>query len=94
MLKITEILKFDHYTVICRFNTGEIKALNLHSVLMNHIHIKGVANLLNEELLHQARIGDMGELVWPSVVQPDTRGDAAWDYDISPEYFYHHAFTI
>ncbi len=72
MLKITETLKFEHYTVICRFNNGEIKALNLHSVLINQIHIKGVERLLNEELLHQAQIGAMGELVWPSVVQSET----------------------
>lgn len=94
MLKITDILKFDHFTVTCRFNTGEIKALNLHSVLINQIHLKGVSRLLNEERLHQAKVGSMGELVWPSVVGSDNDDAASWDYDISPEYFYHHAESI
>ena len=92
MLKITNILGFTNFTVTCRFNTGEIKALNLYPVITNQLHLKGMSQLLNEEVLHAAKIGKMGELVWPSVVWSDE--NSAWDYDISPEFFYEHAKSI
>lgn len=95
MLRITEIVEKSPYYLVCRFNNGMVKKLDVLPIIENHKHISGVQNLLDEAKFVHVRIGEFGEIVWDKIVKT-TQNDIEiyWDYDISPEYAYQNSTDI
>jgi hypothetical protein len=90
MIRVTEIIEKSPYYLLCRFNDGSVKRLDVLPLITNHSHINGVESLLNEAVFRNVRIGDFGEIVWDRIVMTTVNGvETFWDYDISPEYAYH-----
>ena len=89
MIRVTEIIEKTPYYLLCKFNDGAIKKLDVLPLIKNHSHLKGVESLLNEAIFQNVRIGQFGEIVWDRIVKTTDNGvDTYWDYDISPEYAY------
>ena len=89
MIRVTEIIEKSPYYLLCRFNNGLVKKLDVLPIIKNHTHLKGVDSLLNEAVFKNVRIGEFGELVWDKIVKTTDNGVIIyWDYDISPEYAY------
>lgn len=87
MIRVTEIIEKAPYYLLCRFNNGSVKKLDVLPIIENHTHLKGVESLLNESVFKNVRIGEFGELVWDKIVKTTDNGvEIYWDYDISPEY--------
>lgn len=92
MLRVVEIQKNAPYKLVCRFNNGIEKQLDVLPIIENHKHILGVETLLNESVFNEVRIGRFGEILWPKIVKTNQNGQIElWDYDISPEYAYSHS---
>ena len=89
MIRITQITVVPHYNLICKFNSGAIKKLAVLPIIEHHMHLNGVANLLDEDVFKNAKIGQFGEIVWEEIVKTEHNGQIfCWDYDISPEFAY------
>lgn len=92
MIRITEIKVAPNYKLICRFNSGDIKNLDVLPIIEQHKHLMGVEKLLNKNVFNNVRIGEFGEIVWNKIVTTEHKGQVVcWDYDISPEYAFQHA---
>ena len=92
MLRITEIIEKSPYYLVCRFNNGIVKKLELLPIIENHKHLNGVQNLLDETTFSHARIG---EIVWDGIVKTTENNVVTlWDYDISPEYAFQNSTTL
>lgn len=90
MLRITEIIEKSPYYLVCKFNNGEVKKLEIMPIIENHKHLDGVESILNVGVFYNVQIGDFGEIVWNKIVKTNQNGvETLWDYDISPEYAYH-----
>jgi hypothetical protein len=92
MLKINKILKIDTFNITGQFNDGQIKKLDVYPLIQNHLHLKGVNNLLDLSVFKKAKVGDFGEIFWSNIVE--TKNETLLDYDISPEYFYFNGESI
>jgi len=93
MIRVTEIIEKKPYYLLCRFNNGAIKKLDILPLIKNHEHIKGVNSLLNEKVFSTVRIGEFGEIVWNKIVKTTDNGiETVWDYDISPEFAYQNGY--
>jgi hypothetical protein len=89
MIRITEIKVATPYLLLCKFNNGQIKKLDVLPVIEQHKHLDGVSTLLNEAFFKKVRIGEFGEIVWDKIVKTTQDGkEIYWDYDISPEFAY------
>lgn len=95
MLKISHIKLPGDYTIVCTFNNGITKAINVLPLLEKHKHLPGIEKLKEKNIFLKARIGIFGEIVWDKIIQSaNANGNELWDYDISPEFvFYNGANT-
>jgi len=92
MLRITEIIEKSPYYLLCKFNNGAIKKLDVLPIIEHHKHLNGVDSLLNEAVFNKVKIGEFGEIMWEKIVKTSQNGEVvSWDYDISPEFAYHNA---
>ena len=92
MLRVTEIIEKSPYYLLCKFNNGAVKRLDVLPIIENHKHLNGVESLLNEAVFNQVRIGEFGEIMWEKVVKISHNGEVVcWDYDISPEFAFENA---
>jgi len=74
------------------FNNGISKKLDIYSIIENHKALIGIEKLLEKQVFNKVRIGEMGELVWDSIIQSEFNGETSLlDYDISPEFAYFNA---
>ncbi len=92
MTRVLEIVDIRGYTLLCRFNNDELRRLDVKPLIENHLHLPGVAKLLENDVFASVKVGECGEIVWPNIV--DNSSDLrlpAWDYDISPEFAYEHS---
>lgn len=87
MRKIIEISFRDPNKLICVFDNGEIKLLDLASTLKDR-YAKKI--LSNENIFKSAQVGEWGEIYWPDLAEiTGLNGEKeACNYDISPEYVY------
>lgn len=93
MLRITEIVEKKNSILLCKFNTGEVKSLNVLPIIENHKNIKGVEKLLDNSIFKTAQIGQFGEIYWPKLITSSHNNEeVVWNYDISPEYAYYNSF--
>jgi hypothetical protein len=95
MLKISHIKLPGDYTILCTFNNGITKAINVLPLLEKHKHLPGIEKLKEKNIFSKARIGIFGEIVWDKIIQSvNAKEIEFWDYDISPEFvFYNGANT-
>ena len=95
MIKVTSIDILEPYFLVCRFNTGITKKLDVFPLIQNHEKLKGIEKLLDGKTFKKVRIGDAGEIVWDKIITTSYRGeDQIWDYDISPEFAFENALQI
>lgn len=89
MIRVVEIIEKTPYFLVCKFNNGVVKKLDILPLIENHKHIEGVQSILNESVFHTVGIGEFGEIVWNKIVKTTQNGKVIyWDYDISPEFAY------
>lgn len=90
MLKVVSIECQSPMILKCTFATGVVKWLNVAPLLQNHSHLKGIETLWNASVFNQARVGEVGEVIWPSIIHTEdpVHGPIVWDYDISPEFIF------
>jgi hypothetical protein len=95
-LKIQKIISIEPYSVVCRFNNGIVRQLDIKPLIENHTKLKGIDKLLNENIFRRVRIGKMGELLWKKVVEESDSDNKTilWDFDISPEFFFQNSKDI
>jgi hypothetical protein len=90
MLKVVSVECQSPLMLKCTFGTGAVKWLDVAPLLQNHIHLKGIEKLWDSRIFNLARVGEMGEVLWPSIIHTDdpVHGPTVWDYDISPEFIF------
>ena len=89
MIRIDKIIEIAPYYVDCLFNTGELKRIEVKTLLLNHQHLNGIDQLKDLSIFQKALIGEMGELKWEKIIlSPKDNSGTRWDYDISPELAY------
>ena len=89
MIRIDKIIEIAPYYVDCRFNTGELKRIEVLPLLLNHQDLNGIDQLKDHSIFEKALIGEMGELKWEKIIlSPKDDSGKRWDYDISPEFAY------
>jgi hypothetical protein len=89
MLRVVIILNKENHRLVCQFNNGEIRDLDILPIVSKHKHINGVENILKNDVFESVKIGEFGEILWLNIVKTNTNeGDIYWDYDISPEFAY------
>lgn len=95
MIRIVEIMDKRCYTLVCKFNNGMIKRLDILPIIENHKQLDGVQNLLIESVFNTVRIGEFGEIVWDKIVKNSQNAEVIyWDYDISPEFAYENSILV
>ena len=95
MIRVTDIINKTSYSLVCKFNNGMIKKLDIMPIIENHKQLDGVENLLNESVFNTVRIGEFGEIVWDKIVKNSYNGEVLfWDYDISPEFAYENSVDV
>lgn len=88
MKKIVKISILKPFIIICTFDNGEIRSLNLEAILnKNHKFEKKV---LKEKIFNTVKIGMNGELYWENVAEIKTlEGEIiSCEYDICPDFVY------
>lgn len=95
-LRIHKIVNIEPYVVICLFNNGTVRQLDIKPLIENHKNLKGADKLLNESIFRQVRIGKTGELLWKKVIEEtdSNNNTTLWDFDISPEFFFQNSKEI
>ena len=94
MLKISHINLLEDYTILCTFNNGITKAIDILPLMEKHKHLSGIEKLKEKNVFSNARIGMFGEIVWDKIIRFSNSGkDEMWDYDISPEFVFHNGIN-
>ncbi len=96
MIKVDKILEVKPFYIICEFNTGEIKKFTLGEALAEKEENRFVKKINNAEVFTQVKIGEFGQLYWDGMAEmKDENGNLfVCEYDMSPEFIYHHSSTI
>jgi Protein of unknown function (DUF2442) len=88
MLKVDRIIKIEPYNIVCLFNNGIEKSINVFPIIENHKHLKGIEKLKDENIFCSAKIGVFGEILWENIIY--NAKDSDWlDYDMSPEFIFY-----
>jgi hypothetical protein len=61
---ITEILSSGQLAVVCRFNTGEERLVDIRKVLGDAIHTPFFSKLLNPDFFNSVKLDSYGTLSW------------------------------
>lgn len=90
MLRISHIRPLENFTILCTFNNGITKSIDIMPLLEKHKHLQGIEKLKEKNVFLKARIGMFGEILWDKlIVINDSKEDVMWDYDISPEFVFY-----
>jgi hypothetical protein len=91
MLKVEGIQFLDSQKILCFFNTGEKKILDIRLALDQTNNL--VKKLVNPDVFKNAKIGLFGEIYWDQVgeIKELDGSVSSCAYDISPEFAYHHS---
>lgn len=92
MLRVLSIDHIEPFSITCSLNNGIQRQVDVKPLIQDHLHLPGVSVLLEIPEFLKAEIGEMGEVRWRNVVR-NSAGDR-WDYDISPEFIFHHGKTV
>ena len=91
MVKVTHIEIIDSHKILCVFNTNERRILDIQKVLDPEHRL--VKKVLNPATFHQAKVGEYGEILWENAgeIRELDGSISPCEYDISPEFAYHHS---
>lgn len=91
MLKVERIQFLDAQKILCFFNTGEKKVLDIHLALDQTNKL--AKKLVDLEVFRKARIGLFGEIYWDKVgeIKELDGSISECEFDISAEFAYHHS---
>jgi hypothetical protein len=92
MYKIKHVKAILPHSIVCEFDTGTKKILNIQPLLENHAHLEGINLLKNNAIFEKVAVGQMGEVYWENIIT--TQNKQIWNYDISPEYVFYNGITI
>ena len=92
MLKVKKIIEIKDFAVVCEFDNGSKKKLDVLPLLKNHKHLNGIEKLQNNTIFNQVAIGDMGEIYWKNIIT--SKSNELWNYDISPEFIFYNGIAI
>jgi len=88
MKKIVDIELLDSFKMICVFENGERKILDLTKTLdKSHRYAEKV---FSEEIFRKTKIGSMGQIYWEGIAEiVNLDGHSVpCEYDMSPEFVY------
>ncbi len=91
MLKIQSIKILDSHKILCVFNTGETRILDITlSLDSNNLFVK---KLINQEVFKKAKLGQFGEIYWEEIgeIQELDGTISSCDYDISPQFVFYNS---
>ena len=93
-IKVQNIEIIDSQSILCVFNTGEKRILDLNNVLDSTNRL--VKKLTNPEVFKKAKIGAFGEVYWENVGEiTELDGSISLcEYDVSPEFVYYNGITV
>lgn len=91
MIKAQEIVSIESFSIVCKFNNGEVKRLDVDKVLPSDDVF--AQKILDQSIFSSVRIGNLGQLYWENVaVMEDEMGNIIpCEYDLSPEFVYHNS---
>jgi hypothetical protein len=94
MLKIISIKILDYYKILCVFNTGEIRILDIQQSLNESNNL--VQKLTNQDVFNSAKIGQFGEIYWEEIgeIQELDGTISKCNYDISPEFVFYNSSKV
>jgi len=92
MYKINKIISVIPYSIVCEFNTGIKKKIEILPLLERHSHLNGIEKLKDKTTFEKVGIGEMGEIFWKNIII--TNSNKKWNYDISPEYIFYNGKTV
>ena len=92
MDKITDISFLELFKILCTFNNGEQRILDL-TLILNDKYSKKICN---EGIFKQAKVGSLGEIYWEGIAEiKDLNGNVIpCEYDISPEFAHMNSIPI
>ena len=96
MLKATEIIDIKGYSLICKFNNGQLRMVSIDQLMLNEPNMKIVETVLDKTNFLNVRVGSRGQILWPnSATMKDESGESIiCEYDMSGEYVYQHSLAI
>ena len=88
MKKIVKISYQEPFKILCSFDNGEQRLLDLKNVL--NARQKYTQQILNKNTFKQAKIGSFGEIYWNNIAEmKDLNGNTIpCEYDICPDFAY------
>ena len=94
MIKIKDILPQKEYKIVCIFNTGEKRLLDLKQTLDQND--KYAKKIFNKDVFYQVKLGEFGEIYWDGIAEIiDLDGNPViCEYDISPEFAYNNSIPL
>ena len=94
MKKIIDITFKEPYKILCYFNTGEKRMLNLKKIL--DPQQKYAKKVFDDNVFYRAKVGDFGEIYWDNLAEiKDLDGKyISCVYDISPELIYSNSIPV
>lgn len=96
MIVPKEILRVESFTIVCKFNNGEVRKLEVDKVFANKLDDVYIWKVLTQPVFDLVKIGEFGQLYWENVAQmKDLDGSMIpCEYDMSPEFVYHNSTSI
>jgi hypothetical protein len=91
MIKVAKIVEIAPYYIVCDFNNGVKKRLEILPLIESQKKFRGIELLKEKEIFESARIGIMGEVLWKDII---TIKNELWNYDISPEFIFYNGTTV
>ncbi len=96
MIKVTKILENKPYKLLCTFNNGETKELDMEPIFAKEPSKETIDKLRQPKVFQTATIGSLGQIYWPNAANMlDENGKPTLcEYDISPEFAYHFSVKV
>ncbi len=92
MLRIVKIKEVKPYEVVCEFNNGSTKKIDVLPIINNQKHLKGIDSLTDKNIFNTVAIGELGELYWKDIYIDQQ--NQKWNYDLSPEFVFYNGIII
>lgn len=96
MRKTVEILNVIPYSVTCKFNTGEVRTIDMKEIISNSNTYVDKEKLLNIEFFKKVRINEFGELQWSNAafMRDENNEWIKCEFDLSLEFIYQNSVAV
>ena len=94
VIKIQSIKIIDSHKILCVFNTGEMRTLDITHALDSTNKL--VKKLENQDVFKNAKLGQFGEIYWEEVgeIRELDGSISSCVYDISPEFVFYNSTKV